>query len=303
MHLPVEPGLVERHLSWNALGQAIPLAICGLGFIAAGVGLVPLAWLAPIAAAGAVMIYAGARAGCWIAVRQVARPAGSRLTPIEQALTLRHTARRTGRVAAARWRRSSAWRALFHKDRRWLMRPSRARRILPAAVGFALLSLVAWRLPVELAAARFGAFALALLAAAAFAEWVVELTSSDPFSIVRSLPLGLGDVWAARALWIIAGAGALTLAHGIAGAGGAGGANPVFLIWLLLATICIGLLGLHYGITLFPQGEVATRLLALSLGLAVIVSIMLPMAGWVILLTAVLHSARRLPRWSRIEDL
>lgn len=300
LHLPVEPGLIERHLSWNALGQATPLAIAGAGLLVAGVGLVPAWWLPPVGIAGALAIYAGARAGCWCAVR-LSAPGGGR-TAIERALFARQERRTGRRLPAPRWRRRSAWRAIFHKDLRWMRRPSRARRVLPAALGFAVLSVIAWRLPVELHAARFAAFALALLAAAAFAEWLVELTASDPFPIVRSLPVGLGDVWLARAVWVFALAAALVVTHAVAGANHAAAANPVFLVWLLMAALCIGLLGLHYGITLFPQGDVATRLLALSLGLAIAVSIMLPMAGWLVLLTAVLHSTRRLPRWWRIEE-
>jgi hypothetical protein len=207
------------------------------------------------------------------------------------------------RLPAPRWRRVAPWRALLDKDLRWLWRPSRARRVLPAAIGLAVLSLIAWRLPLDVHAARFAAFALALLSAAALAEWLVEVTTSDPFPILRSLPLGLSDVWRARAFWVALFALALVVAHAFVGAGHAAAANPVFLIWLLLATLCIALLGVHYGITLFPQSDIATRLLGLSLGLAVAVSIMLPMAGWLVLLTAVLHSTRRLPRWWRIEDL
>jgi hypothetical protein len=161
---------------------------------------------------------------------------------------------------------------------------------------------IAWRLPEDLHAARFAAYALALLSAAALAEWLIELIASDPFPVLRALPLSLGDVWLARAAWVFAFAPALVATHALAGADRAAAANPVFLIWLVLATLCIGLLGVHYGITLFPQGDIATRLLGLSLGLAVAVSLMLPMAGWLVLLTAVLHSTRRLPRWWRIEE-
>lgn len=302
LHLPVEPQHVERHLTWNALGQAMPLAMAATGLLAAGVGLVPWWWLPPIGAAGALAIFGGARLGCMCAVRIVA-PRGALRTPIERALAARHGRRAGGRLRAPRWRRTATWRALLAKDLRWLTRPSRARRVLPAALGLAALSIVAWRLPVELHAARFAAFALALLAAASLAEWLIELTSSDPFPVLRALPVGLGDVWAARAFWVGAFALALVVAHAVAGAHHAAAANPVYLVWLLLATLCIGLLGVHYGITLFPQGDVAARLLALSLGLAVTVSIMLPMLGWLVLLTAVLHSTRRLTRWWRIEDV
>ena len=301
LNLPLEPGLIERHLSWNAIGQAVPLAIAGVGLLAAGVGLVPAWWLPLVGAAGAILIYGGARAGCWIAVRAVA-PRGS-APPIARALAARHGRRAGASLPAARWRRVPPRRALLHKDLRWLTRPSRARRVLPAALGLAALSVIAWRLPVDLHAARFAAFALALLAAASLAEWLIELTASDPFPVLRALPVGLWDVWRARTVWVAVFALALVAAHAVAGAGHAAAANPVFLVWLLLATICIGVLGVHYGITLFPHGDVATRLLGLSLGLAVVVSIMLPMLGWLILLTAVLHSTRRLPRWWRIEDL
>lgn len=300
LHLPVEPRLIERHLTWNALGQVIPLAVAGAGLLAAGIGIVPVWWLPPVGAAGALAMYAGARAGSWCAVRWAA-PGGAGAA-IERALFARHERRDTHRLPAPRWQRLAPWRALLHKDLRWTRRPSRARRVLPAALGFALLSLIAWRLPIELDAARFAAFALALLAAAALAEWLIELIGSDPFPVVRSLPLSLGDVWLARAAWVLALAAGLVVTHALAGAEHAAAANPVFLIWLFMATLCIGLLGVHYGITLFPQGDIATRLLGLSLGLAIAVSIMLPMAGWLVLLTAVLHSTRRLPRWWRLEE-
>jgi hypothetical protein len=42
---------------------------------------------------------------------------------------------------------------------------------------------------------------------------------------------------------------------------------------------------------------------ALSLGLSVAASLMIPLMGWFVLITGVIHSARRLGRWSRLEDL
>jgi hypothetical protein len=306
--LPVDSLEIERHLAWNALAQAIPLLVVGAGFVIAAIGLVPLWWLPPVAGAGAAVVWLGARAGCRIAVRWVARDLPAAVDPrgtpdIARVLAARGTEETRARLPAAAWRHGAAWRAIFRKDARWLSRPSRARRMWPAAVGLALLSFVAWRLPVDIHAARFVAFALGLLAAAAFAEWIVELTGSDPFAVMRGLPLSLVDVWGARALWVLLFAVGLVLGHLVAGAGIPHAANPVFLVWLLFATICIGLLGVHYGMTLFPNTEVATRLLGLSLALAIAASIMLPMVGWVLLLTAVLHSMRRLPRWSRLEDL
>jgi len=39
----------------------------------------------------------------------------------------------------------------------------------------------------------------------------------------------------------------------------------------------------------------------LTLSIAMAASLMIPLLGWILLLTAVIHSARRVPRWSRIE--
>jgi hypothetical protein len=64
----------------------------------------------------------------------------------------------------------------------------------------------------------------------------------------------------------------------------------------------IAALGVNYGVTLFPRADVAQRLLGLSLGLAVAASIMIPLSGWVVLLFAVAHSARRLTQWPRLEE-
>ena len=75
----------------------------------------------------------------------------------------------------------------------------------------------------------------------------------------------------------------------------------MFLVWSGLATVAITTLGVNYGVTLFPRADVAERLLGLSLGLAIAASVMLPLSGWIVLLTAVLHSARRLGHWSRLE--
>jgi hypothetical protein len=300
LNLPLPAARIEQHLAWNAAGQALPLGVAGAGVLAAGVGLVPGWWLPLIGLAGAALIMAGARAGCWIAVRAIAPP-GSGRAPVEQALARRLHGSAGPHHPAPAWRSGTAWRALLRKDLSWLRRSAPGRRALAVAVSLGALSVVAWRLPIDPHAARFGAFALALLAATALAEWLVAAVCADPFSILRSAPLTLADVWRARALWAATFALALAAAHALAGAGPVAGANPVFLIWLLLAALCIGLLGLHYGITLYPRADIARRLLGMSLGLAVMVSLMLPMAGWLVLLTALLHSTRRLPRWWRIE--
>jgi len=304
LHLPIESQTIARHLEWNARGQAFPLLVPAAGFMVAGLDLVPWWWLPLIAATGIAVLFTGAALGSRLAVRFVAAGLpGTHLPPLVRALAARGPVAARRGVPGARWRSGPPWLAIWRKDRRLLARASRARRMFPAAVGFAILSLFAWRLPADVHLERFAAFALALLAAAAFAEWLVEITGSDPFAVLRHLPVGLADVWSARALWVACGAVSLVAAHTLASLAVTGVANPVFLVWLFLATLCIGLLGVHYGITLFGRTEDATRMLALSLGLAVAGSIMIPMVGWLLLLTAVLHSTRRLHRWSRLEDL
>ncbi|MEO5617399.1 MAG: hypothetical protein ABIS67_06480, partial [Candidatus Eisenbacteria bacterium] len=69
-----------------------------------------------------------------------------------------------------------------------------------------------------------------------------------------------------------------------------------------LASLAITMLGVNYGISLYPRAEQAQRVLALSLGLSMAASLMVPLMGWIVLLTAVLHSSRRVARWSRAEE-
>jgi hypothetical protein len=61
------------------------------------------------------------------------------------------------------------------------------------------------------------------------------------------------------------------------------------------------LLAVHYAITLHPNLEQAERIYSLALMVAASTSIALPLAGWGMLLAALLHSARRVPRWIRPE--
>jgi hypothetical protein len=205
------------------------------------------------------------------------------------------------RVAAARWGSRPPWLALAGKDLRLTLRLARMRRTALLPIAFAVASLLAWRLPGEPGLRHFAAFALSLLAAASLAEWLVVLSGSDPFDALRVLPLGVGTVWGARAVWGLAFAVAMTCGQALVARELAPHALQVFLVWSGLATLAIATLGVNYGVTLFPRADVAERLLGLSLGLAIAASVMLPLSGWIVLLTAVLHSARRLGHWSRLE--
>jgi hypothetical protein len=179
------------------------------------------------------------------------------------------------------------------------------RRHLATSLLFWILSALAWRLPSPPHMRDLewvSAFILALLGSAALGEWLVSLSGADPFQTLRSLPVGLGQVWFARAaLALAATAGLLTL-HAAAASGLTPHALRLFLVWVGGATLAIAALAVNYGVTLFPRADIAQRLLGLSLGLAVAASLMIPLLGWIVLLSAVLHSARRLSRWSRLEE-
>ena len=164
------------------------------------------------------------------------------------------------------------------------------------------LSCLAWRLPIEPRGFQFVAFAFALFAAAAVAEWLIALIGSDPADTLRTLPIGLGSAWGTRALWALMAVTLLVAGHAFAARGLAPGPLRFFLICVALAALAITTLGVNYGISLYPRVEQAQRVFALSLGISMAASLMIPLMGWIVLLTAVLHSSRRVARWSRAEE-
>jgi hypothetical protein len=303
--LPIEPAAITRHLAWNARARALPLIVPAAGVLLAGAGLAPWWWLLLLAAALALIVTPATRIGCWVAVQLASRatPEPRSLHPIIRLLARREPQRQRGALPPARWRGGSALFALWRKDLLVSLRPTRARRLAVVPVLFIALAASAWALPVDLALARFVALGLSLVAATTLAEWLVALSGTDPFSLIRVLPVGLKEVWGARVLWALLGTLVLVLVHALAAREMPPVAYRLFLVWTGGAVFSIALLGANYGVTLFPRADVAARMLLLSLGLAMAASLMIPLLGWVLLLTAVLHSARRLPRWSRLEDL
>jgi hypothetical protein len=208
---------------------------------------------------------------------------------------------RAGRVPAPRWAGHPVWVALWLKDLTLARRPTRAQQRARTLLLAMALSALVWRLPLEPAAMRVLAFGLALASAAALAEWLVELSAADPFTVLRGLPLGAGALWTARVAWALIGAALLVLLHALAVPALPPPALRVYMVWIGCAALGLGVLGAQYGITLFPRADHAHRVLALTLGLALVASFTIPLLGWVLLLAALIHSARRLPRWSRSE--
>jgi hypothetical protein len=72
---------------------------------------------------------------------------------------------------------------------------------------------------------------------------------------------------------------------------------------MALAATAIGGLAVNIGVSLFPRAAEAERLFALSVAIALAASLMIPLLGWLVLLAALVHSSRRVSRWSLPETL
>lgn len=301
--LPVEPPALARHLAWNSSAPSLLLAVPAAAVIVAGIGLLPAWWLVLLAAAFTWMLIESSRSGCamalWLASRRVPLQPG--LTPLERVLASPPHRRAAIARGTARWRRLPPWIALAHKDLLLSRRSTPAANRAPLPLLLGVLSVAVWWLPMEPHLRHFVAFALGLLASTTGAEWLISVVATDPFPVLRNLPIGVGTAWGARFVVVVLGTAMLVLAHAAAAHALAPGAHAVFLVWLAGASLAIGLLGVNYGITLYPRAEQAQRMLVLSLALAMVASVMIPLLGWVLLLTAVLHSARRVAGWNRLE--
>ena len=304
--LPITPRALARHLAWESAFLAGWMAVPAAGFWLAATGLIPAAWLISLAAPFALILILAARAGAWVADRvalwQTPRAQGEGIVRV-----LASAARRVrgSRLPAARWRRQPPWLAIADKDLRLSLRVPRLGRSLWIALLFWALSIAAWRLPGVPPARSLGylpAFVLALGGSAVFGEWLVSLAGSDPFGTIRALPVGVGSLWSARFAFAVAGVAVLLAGHAIAARDVSPHALHLFLGWVGLATLAIAALAVNYGVTLFPRADLAQRMLGLSLALAVAGSLMIPLMGWLVLASAVIHSTRRLARWTRLEE-
>ncbi len=303
--LPLPPEEVAAHLarvsSWWAAWALIP----GAGLLVAGVGLVPPAAHVLIAIAFLSLLLPAGRLAAALVTGW--RPPAGTGHPIERRLRIGASTSPRPRTYRARWSRRPAWLAVWAKDLALSSRPGPLRGRLVAALLLALVSALAWRLPLDPRLDGFLAFAAALLAAAAAAEWIVELCGSDPFAVLRSLPVGVAALWSARF------ASALLAALLLAAAHAAVRATVVPAVWTPalrlqlastgIAALLVCVLALNYGLTLFPRSDHALRMLAVTLGLSIAASLMIPLMGWIVLFAGLIHSTRRLPRWATLEEV
>lgn len=308
--LPIPAQHLAAHWAWEARLLALWGGALAPGFIVSATGIVPAPVLVLLSAGFALALWACAHLATQLAERRVlstthrtARPADRLLEVFASAPTTETRRRRR----PARWRRTPAWLALLHKDVALARGHTRARARLMAPVVLVIASCAIWLLPpstdrqmLSAAGLRFIAFALALLAATTFAEFLIELAGADPPALLHGLPLGAAAVWASRAAVAVLFTLVLAGGQALSARPLAPMALGVLVVWLVAASLAITLLGVHYGMTL-ASAPVAQRFLTLTLAISMAASIMIPLVGWIVLLTAVIHSARRVPRWARLE--
>jgi hypothetical protein len=311
--LPLPVPALARHLAWNDAWHALPTIAAAAAVVVAGLGIVPVLALLVLAAGFALALALGARAACALAVR--IESGAATVSPAQpallRALTRVPPAARPERTPAARWRSGGAARTLLANDLARARRPGELRRRLACALVLLTLSGMVWLVPVAAAAgptllaepntAHALALVLGLIAAAAFGEWLIATVCGDPPTVVGVLPLGLRQVWAARILWCVLFAAGFAGLQALLAWPLAAPARALFIAGIGPAMFLIALLALHYGITLHPHADLARRVYVCALGLALATSVILPLAGWIVLVVAVAHSGRRLRRWTTAE--
>jgi hypothetical protein len=320
MALPIEAKNVASHLAWESKLEILWVALPALAIAAAATGLLAVPWHLLLAAGMAGFLLMAADLGAGIGEQLAAEAAAPRpaLSRPLRILTDVAPPRSRPRLPRARFRRVPAWRALLAKDALVASRLPELRTGLVAALALAAISLLGWLLPAAppapgLAEAAGGAargldlrnlatFFVTLGAAAMFAEWLVLLIGSDPFATLRTLPLGVRAVWTARAAWAVGFTLLLLAGHALLARGLEPGAHLLFLSWVAGATLGLALLGVNFGLSLWPHTAAARRLLGLTLLVMAIVSTVLFLVGWVVLLAAIVHTAFRLPRWTRATE-
>jgi len=220
------------------------------------------------------------------------------LASLAEAWAVRDARHGDARGRSGSWKRTSATLALFAKDVRLARRSRATWPSLALAALLTTLSMAAWRAPTE--QLRPAAFALALLALAAYGEWLIAIGGRDPFAVLRGLPASVGTIWSARA--VLGAAATLAIVLGQAVASG-GRAAPVSLAWLMFAGLAVTALAINVQLTLFPKHGAALRVFGLALTVVVVCTFVVPVVGWIVLLAAVYRSARKLAGWWTLEDL
>jgi hypothetical protein len=296
--LPIPPRVIAGQSAWESGLHALWVLPVALGLLAAATALVSWWALAILAAAFLAILVVSSHAGGAFATRLVlwrsrsgsVRQTGDRA--LERLFVTTRTARTTRR-GPARWS-DGVTRAFLHKDLARTLRHTPARPRAVAWVVLLVLATASWALPLEPAAAAAFSAALLLSAAATLADWMIALSSGDPYPLLAALPLRAHRVWALRSAIVVAAAAVTAVLLALVARALGPGALGQLVAALALATLLIGVLGVTYSVTLFPRVETAQQLILLWLAIALAASAMFPLAGWIILLGALTHALRRL---------
>lgn len=298
--LPVAPREILAHHGRVSRRHALWVVPPGLALLAAALGIVAPPVLAGCALGFGVALWGAAGLAVAAIGWRAALVAGGPDRALPPGVAPRTDP--APRLPPARFRAGGAVAALLRKDLLASTRAGRPRERLLAALPVAVLAAAVWALPRGAGASRPAlALALALVAAALLGRWVLALADDDPFPLVRPLPLAAHHVWRARAAWVVLAAAALVALQLPALAPLDLSAWALMAAWIAVAASMVVLLAVHYAITLHPNLEQAERIYSLALLVAASTSVVLPLAGWAMLLAALLHSARRVPRWIRPE--
>jgi hypothetical protein len=302
--LPCSPGRLERHLKWNARAPLPFFLLAQSAIWVALFGLVP-PWALIALGAGAILVTVFAmRAGASLAMRAaLGSSAADEMLGLAAVLAPSRRRARLRRHAGTRAMARAPLLVIFQHDVALTARAVAPRSRALLAMALAVAAGLVWLAPWPPAICRAVAFALALLASAGAAEWLLGTTALHPFATLRVLPIGVGAFWGARALAALLAAMLVTAAQLPAARLMDPFALRIHLVWTGAAALAVSLFGANVAVTLYPRADHARRVFSLSLAIAATASFILPLAGWVLLLTALLHSARRLPEWTRGEQL
>jgi hypothetical protein len=291
---PLPEAALRGHLVWEARVRAWAVGALGVGIVLAGLGYVPDALLVVVTVAYVAALETLLRLASALALSFPQRDLARRLA--EPASTARPVP-----VENRRWHRVPALVAWWRKDLALARRGVGSDAAWLAAL-LAAASLAAWLVREE-ALRGIAALLLAAAAAAAWGEWILALAARDPFVTVRALPLGPAAAWGGRLLGVACGIVPL-VALQVAAAAAAGPAGTWLFAGLLAAAgLGTGILAVNYGLTLLGHPEAGHRVYGLALAIALVgLLVFPPWGGLLMLAAAVLHSARRLPRWHRLEE-
>lgn len=301
--LPLPPAAIERHLALEASAPARMVVVPAAAAWLAGWGLLSPVSLALLALGFVLALELSWRLSAALALRVSAGASGpaAALPVAWRALVSARRPVPATRLAPAKFRNESRWRALARLDRAVSLRAGPPRARLFFAAGFLVLSVAAWALSRDLSQARAQAFAAFVLACAELGAWAAWRAAGDPATALRPLPLSLADVWRARAWPLLAVVAAVLVLHALVPPGVAAPARlGLALSWTLPALLLV-LLGLHVGLTLPGRPGAAEGFYYGWLGAGIVGSLAVPLLGWVVVIAGLVQATRRLERWRTPE--